>query len=220
VDEQRYERLVAIMAAMAAGDRAAAFWLYAEFGGHIGAAMRRQLRRLGVEATPPEDLDGMVIDACLALFDCGAAWDPARGAQPWTWAERRLLRVASAWVGQHADELDVERIDRSAEAPPPTAAGDEPELDVLARLARFHPGSALVLDALEQVASRRDRAIVLEVRVQAAGGDPSPALTVARRHGVSPEVVRQVVCRVRWRLARLAATDHRFAPLTDLAMVA
>ncbi len=97
---------------------------------------------------------------------------------------------------------------------------DPAELDVLSHLAESHFGCALVLAALEQVATRRDRAIVLEVRAQMAGGDPSPALTVARRHGVTPEVVRQVVSRVRARLARLAAHEERFAALADLAMVA
>jgi hypothetical protein len=53
-----------------------------------------------------------------------------------------------------------------------------------------------------------------------AGGDPSPAFTVGRRHGVTPEVVRQVVCRVKARLIRLAAHEDRFASLADLPMVA
>ncbi|MBW3651815.1 MAG: hypothetical protein KY458_14715 [Actinobacteria bacterium] len=220
MDTERYERLVGIMAAMAAGDPAAVFWLYAEFGGHVGAAMRRELRRLGVERVAPEELDGMVIDACFELFDCAAAWDPTGGALPWTWAGRRLRRVASAWVGQHADELDVERFDAGADARGPTLVDDEAELDVLSRLAERHAGCALVLDALEHVATRRDRAIVLEVRVQMASGDPSPALTVARRHGLTPEVVRQVVCRVRARLNRLAACDDRFASLADVPLVA
>jgi hypothetical protein len=74
--------LVAIMAAMATGDPAPVFWLYVEFGGHIGAVMRRELRRLGVERIAPEELDGMVIDACFELFDCGAAWNPAGGGPP------------------------------------------------------------------------------------------------------------------------------------------
>jgi hypothetical protein len=220
VEAQRFERLVAIMAAMATGDPAPVFWLHAEFGGHIRAAMRRELRGLGVENLAPEELDGMVIDACFELYDCGAAWGPMGGALPWTWARHRLRRIASSWVGQYTDELDVERIDTGGDAPTPALASDQAELDVLSHLAEDHPGCALVLAALEQVATRRDRAIVLEVRAQMAGGDPSPALTVARRHGVTPEVVRQVVCRVRARLARLAADEERFEPLTNLAMVA
>lgn len=220
MDLQRYDRLVVIMAAMATGDPAPVFWLYAEFGGHIGAVMRRELRRLGVERLAPEELDGMVIDACFELFDCGAAWNPAGGALPWTWAGRRLGRIASAWVGQYADELDMDRTDTGTDNPPSALETDPAELDVLSHLAESHLGCALVLAALEQVATRRDRAIVLEVRAQMAGGDPSPALTVARRHGVTPEVVRQVVSRVRARLARLAAHEERFAALADLAMVA
>jgi hypothetical protein len=220
VDAQRYERVVAIMAAMAAGERAAVFRLYAEFGGHLGATMRWELRRLGVEYTSPEELDGMVIDACLELFECGAAWDPDWGVLPWTWAERRLRGIASAWVGQHADEIDVEGMDRSAATPLPAQAGDEVDLDVLARLAGYHAGAALVLDALARVATARDQAIVLEFQSQKVAGDPSPARTVAGRHHVSPEVVRQVVCRVRARLARLAVTDERNAPLVESAMVA
>lgn len=104
--------------------------------------------------------------------------------------------------------------------PAPGAAGDEAELDVLARLAGRHAGCALVLEALERVAGPRDQTIVLELRSQGAAGDPSPALTVARRHNVSPEVVRQVACRVRGPLSRLATEDRRFAGLAKLAIVA
>lgn len=60
----------------------------------------------------------------------------------------------------------------TTEAPPWSTT--RPSLDVLSRLAERHAGCALVLDALEHVASRRDRAIVLEVRVQMASGDPPP----------------------------------------------
>lgn len=224
METERYERLVVVMAAMAAGDKAAMFSLYGEFGGHLAAFMRRELRRLGVEDPGPDEVDGMVIDACFALFDCGAAWKPDGGALPWTWAGRRLAAVASSWVGQHADELDATRLEmdtREEPMPPaPGDSGDEAELDVLARLAGRHAGCALVLAALERVASRRDQAIVLELRSQGAAGDPSPALTVARRHNVSPEVVRQVACRVRARLNHLATEDRRFAGVADLAIVA
>ena len=224
METERFERLVVVMAAMAAGDKAAMFSLYGEFGGHLAAAMRRELRRLGVEDPGPDELDGMVIDACFALFDCGGAWKPDGGALPWTWAGRRLAGVASQWVGQHADELDATRTEVANEAGPVTASpgvlGDEPDLDVLARLAGGHAGCALVLEALERVASRRDQAIVLELRSQSAAGDPSPALTVARRHHVSTEVVRQAACRVRARLSRLAAEERHFAGLADLPIVA
>lgn len=224
METERFERLVVVMAAMAAGDKAAVFSLYGEFRSHLAAFMRRELRRLGVENPGADEVDGLVIDACLALFDCGGAWKPDGGALPWTWAGRRLAGVASQWVGQHADELDAARVELGAGEEPvipaPGAAGDEAELDVLARLAGRHAGCALVLEALVRVAGPRDQAIVLELRSQRSAGDPSPALTVARRHDLSAEVVRQVACRVRARLGRLAAEDRRFAGLADLAIVA
>src|SRR5690349_6393340 len=103
---EREQRLRTVMAAMAAGDRGAMFDLYAEIGGPIRATVRRLLRRLGVDVIGAEDLDGLVIDACLELQGCAEAWDPEGGAQPWVWAERRLLAVVSRWVGQHADTLE------------------------------------------------------------------------------------------------------------------
>lgn len=211
------------MAAMATGDAAALFWLHDEFGGSLAGFMRRELRRLGVEDATADEIDGLVIDACFVLFDCGAAWRPDGGALPWNWAARRLAGVAARWVGQHADELDVDRMEQAeADRPGPTRSPAEVEtdLDVLSRLAGTHAGCALVLEALELVASRRDQAIVLELRTQQAAGDPSPAVTVARRHDVSTDVVRQAACRVRARLNRLVVDDGRFAGLAGTAIVA
>jgi hypothetical protein len=91
---------------------------------------------------------------------------------------------------------------------------------VLARLAGYHAGSALVLDALARVATARDQAIVLEFQSQKGADDPSPNRTVARRHDVTPAVVRQVVCRVRAAPSPLAVTDERYARPARLAMVA
>lgn len=210
------------MAAMAAGDRAAVFSLYSEFWVQLAASIRRELRRLGVEHAGAEELDGMVIDACLVLFDCGSAWKPDGGALPWTWAQRRMAGVVSDWIGQYADELDADRVDgeHGDVQAPAASSDDESELEVLLRMASRHAGCALVLEALERVASRRDQAIVLELRCQIAAGDPSPALTVAARHNVSGEVVRKAASRVRKRLNRLAAEEERFAELADLALVA
>ena len=51
---------------MAGGDQAAVFTLYLEFGDHVAALMRRELRRLGVQHVEPDELDGLVLDGCLA----------------------------------------------------------------------------------------------------------------------------------------------------------
>jgi hypothetical protein len=217
--EQRDQRLRTVMAAMAAGDRGATFDLYAEFGGPIRAAVRRLLRRLGIDSVPAEELDGLVIDACLELQGCAEAWDPAGGALPWVWAERRLLSVVSRWVGQHADTLDdrtdvVERLVARS-----SGASSEPSaVEVLARL--DDPVCALLREALEAVASDRDRTIILECGLQRSLGDASPAVTIGPSVGLRPDAVRQVLRRVRVRLSALAESEPRYAPLVDLALLA
>src|SRR5438874_8793244 len=106
VETQRFERLVEVMARMAGGDQAAVFTLYLEYGDHVAALMRRELRRLGVQHVEPDELDGLVLNGCLALLDGAGAWDPEGGALPWNWAVKRLAAIAAGWVGQHADPLD------------------------------------------------------------------------------------------------------------------
>jgi DNA-directed RNA polymerase specialized sigma24 family protein len=213
------ERLRKVMAAMAAGDRGATFDLYAEFGGPIRATVRRLLRRLGVDAAPAEDLDGLVIDACLELQTCAEAWDPEGGAKPWVWAERRLLSVVSRWVGQHADTLEdrgevIERMVATG-----AGASSEPSaVEVLDRL--DHPVCLLLREALEAVATDRDRLILLEVGLQRSLGDASPAVTVGPFVGLRPDAVRQVLRRVRQRVSALAVREPRFEPLVDLALLA
>lgn len=210
------------MEQMAAGDRAAVFTLAGEFGVPIAGSLRRHLRELGVEHVHPDDLSGLVTDACMELYACAPAWRPDGGALPWTWAGRRLRSLASAFVGVRADPLEADRAEAADAATQPAAAAvDDPhDVAVLARLAGVNPKCALLLEALEQVASSRNRTIVLGVKLQAALGDPAPSSTVAVEHGMRPDAVRQVVKRVLDRLRALAAGDDRFAPLADLAFLA
>jgi hypothetical protein len=222
VEDAEFARLVIVMARLATGDRAAVFTLYELFGRNIAASLRRQLHGLGVTDIERDELDGLVIDGCLAIAGCAAGWEPDGGALPWTWAERRLMRVASAWVGVHHDSFDAERHDRPI-AEPAEVGGhcDGPaELHLLGELAIRNPRCALLLEALELVASARDRAVVLELRAQSVDGDPSPAATIGNRHGLSPAAVRQVASRVRQRLRDLALEDDRFAGIADLPLVA
>lgn len=217
--DRRDQRLRAVMAAMAAGDRGATFDLYAEFGTPIKATIRRMLRRVGVESVPAEELDGLVIDACLELQACADSWDPEGGATPWVWAERRLLGVVSRWIGQHADPLDDRRgivVDLVAAAPGP--ANEPNPVELLARI--DDPTCRLLLEALETVATARDRSILLEVGLQRSLGDTSPAVTVGPEVGLRPDAVRQVLRRVRRRLHDLAALEPRYASLADLALLA
>src|SRR5580700_8378754 len=106
MDEGRCSRLVVVMAALASGDRAAVATLYWEFGAQIAAALRGELRHQGVQHVSADDLDGLVIDACMELGRVAGGWDPARGALPWTWAGLRLRRLVAGFVGQHTTEFD------------------------------------------------------------------------------------------------------------------
>ena len=217
-------RVAALMARMADGDAAAVFELYEACGARLAAVMRAHLGAVGVRGVPREEVDGLVMDACLELFACAGAWRPDGGALPWTWAAGRLRRLAARWVGIHADELDEGAYDEggAAAATGPAAwSGDEGSaFEVLREASRHHALADLLLDGLGRVGSPRDQAIVLELRLQADLGDPSPSHTVAAGLGASPEAVRQVSSRMRRRLRRLADSDERFAPLADLPLVA
>lgn len=220
MEKVELEKLADVMGRMAAGDTEAVFELYRDFGGRIAGLLRRQLRRLGVYDIDPYELDGLVIDTCLMLCKVSGAWDPSGGALPWNWAGRRVVQIVSGWVGQHAVPFDAGRHEAVVIEELRYAESDLEEIEVLRVLKDSHPGCALLFEALERVASERDRGLLLEMRSQEAAGDPSPAVTVGRRHGMKPDAVRQAACRVRRRLRILAATEGRFAPLEDMAILA
>lgn len=217
-------RVAALMSRMAAGETAAVFELYDEFGARLAAVMRAHLGAVGVRGAARDEVDGLVMDACLELFACAGAWRADGGALPWTWAAARLRGLAARWVGLHADELDEAAFDLGGEAGtvgPGAWSGDEGSAyDVLCEAGRHHALAALLLDGLGLVGSPRDQAIVLELRLQSELGDPSPSHTVAAGLGASPDAVRQVSSRMRRRLRHLAHSDERFAPLADLPLVA
>ena len=219
------EGLAALMTRMGAGDPEAIFELYGEFGARLAAVMRRHLAAVGVPGATRDDVDGLVIEACLELASCASAWRPDGGALPWTWAANRLRAVAARFAGVHADELDDATLDEMASAAPPPAsmAGDDEgsAFEVLQEAGRGHAIAALLLDALSLVGSPRDQAIVLELRLQAALGDPSPSHTVGAGLGASPDArcVRSGrgcggACAIS------LANDERFAPLAELPLVA
>ena len=226
MDAQRKPRLSELMDRMGGGDSSAAFLLVQEFGTELAGAMRRHLRAMGTDRVARDDLDGLVIDAALALYECASAWRPDVGALPWNWAGRRLRGVAAAFIGQYADSVDglpggPDRLDSHARPADPPGPGAESEpLDLLGELATTGAMCRLVNDALYRVGSPRDARILLEVRLQATTGDPSPAVTVGAEHGMRPDAVRQVTRRMRARLRHLADSDERFEALAGLALVA
>ena len=215
-------RLEDLMSAMAQGDGAAVFALYEEFGGRIAGAVRAMLRRRGVMSVSADDLDGLVVDSCLALQDVAAAWRADGGALPWRWARHRIEAVVGSFVGQHADEADEAVMARLAwHDAAAIGPADEPDLlELLVRLVPTGEMAVLVREALERSGSARDQRLLLEVKVQEALGDRSPATSVAPLFGMRPAAVRQQVHRVKQRLRLLATAEPRFAPLAALPLVA
>ena len=225
MEEGRFARLAAIMAAMAGGDRAAVVALYREFGAQLASVLRAELRRQGVHFVSADDLDGLVFDTCMVLEHLAGSWDPTRGVLPWTWAKMRLRTVVSDFVGVHADEFDPDRHDRSARAesdPLLVAADDRDDLEVFAGLAHGgHELAELLAEAFTVAAiPERARRIVMSYQLQMAEHDPSPSRTVASRHDMRPDAVRQVVARTRRKLRALTDTEPRFAPLAVIPLVA
>lgn len=207
MDAPSWEILVRIMGQMAAGDKAAVFVLYEEFGAPIAATIRRLAGGMGTRLTA-EEVDELVLEACIALIDASPSWDPNGGALPWTWAERRLRHIVAVRIGIHADSLDG-RLERGldiasddAEATVEPPARDDDPLATLTVMAETNGEVREFLLALVEVATVRDQRIFLEVRIQSSLGDRAPADTVGRMIGMKPATVRQVVKRVTDRLAR------------------
>lgn len=208
------------MSRLAAGDPAAIFALNEHHGHRIVGVVRRQLTHLGYGPIDGADLSDLVLDACMALADVATAWRPG-GAAPWNWAEGRIRAIVNGWVGVYADSIDDDHArqlvdDRLA------AASDEPDLDATFRdLVERVPIVSMVRDAA-RIARLDDAGLLLLVdyRIHQHQGDPSPAHTLAARHGVTPEALRQRVSRCRRRLRQVIQSDERFAPIADLDLVA
>lgn len=209
-----------LMARMAAGDTAAVFALNEHHGHRIAGAVRTHLRECGVYRITPEDLQSLVLDACIELLAVAPAWRPG-WAQPWNWAWGRIRGVVAAWVGTHALSLDGERPELDVEVPAAAPSTEDSLAEAFARLVEDEPLVRLVAEAA-QVARVDDVALVclLDYRVQQDQGDPSPAHTLAARYGVHPDTLRQRISRGRRRLREVVRTDPRFAAIADLELVA
>jgi hypothetical protein len=210
-----------IMARLVSGDTAAVFTLAEHHGHRIAGVVRRQLRRCGVDAVSADEVRSLVLDSCIELSEVAPAWRPG-GALPWWWAEGRIRSLVNGWVGVHADSIDDHwnEVDgRSCSAPAPSE--EDSVAATFARLVEEVPLVGLVAEAA--AAARVDEeslVCLLDYCIQQDQGDPSPAHTLAERYGVSPETLRQRICRGRRRLRRIVAEDPRFAALSDFELVA
>jgi hypothetical protein len=220
-----------VMARLAAGDMAAMTTLQDRWGVAIKAALRRIGRGRNVHLQP-DDLDELLVDAVLVLQEVAGSWSPEGGAMPWVWAGRRLANVVDRFLGQLGTSIDAGPDLHLAAEPMPTVAIEEVDVEeVLTRLARegsiAGERSRQIADlqvALRSVASERDRRVFLELAVQAASGDPSPANTVGEMFDLQPSTVRQIRCRVRRRLQSYSGgpdhPDGSHDGLTGLPLVA
>ena len=206
------------MARLVEGDTAAVFTLAEHHGHRIAGVVRRQLARCGVDTIAGEELRSLVLNACMELREVAAAWKPG-GALPWWWAEGRIRSLVNAWVGVHADSIDDHWAalegDDTAHAP----ASEDSVADTFARLVEEVPLVGLVAEAA-QAARVDDVALVclLDYCIQQDQGDPSPAHTLADRYGLSPDAIRQRVCRGRRRLREIVASDPRYEALSGFAL--
>ena len=216
-DGTRGPALAEIMAALAAGDGTAVYGLVDAYGDDLARTVRTiaagRGARLGADR-----VEELVVDAALAIQAVAGAWRPD-GAPPWVWARGRIRAVVDRHVGQWADELDLERCADLA-APVPSPGAEPATASCLAKLAATIPEVALLREGLDLVASPRDQLVFVELGIQVALGDPSPAVTVGALYGMKPASVRQQSRRTKLRLRALAETEPRFGPLADLALVA
>ncbi len=217
--DERSAVVAELMARMATGDSAAVFDLVDRFGPELRAAVSRVAVSRGAHLDR-QALDDLALDVGLELNDLARAWRPDAGALPWTWARHRVAAVVDRHLGQWCSSLDV-GVERTEKEDGPVPSAHEARLvDVMRRMGSTEPLVELLFEALELVLSERDRQLFLEVEVQQALGDRSPATTVGPMLGMQPAAVRQQYRRARLRLRRLAGTDPHYAPLADLPIVA
>ncbi|NLD77205.1 MAG: sigma-70 family RNA polymerase sigma factor [Acidimicrobiales bacterium] len=204
------------MERLAAGDGAAIQGLIDAHRTDLVRSVRAVAGKRGARLSP-EQIEELVVDVALAIFDVAGSWKPG-GAPPWIYARGRIANAVDRMIGQWADELEPERDEKPEE---PAAGGSEPDpFELIEVLAARDQTVALLLAGLGQVASTRDQMVFVEHGLQVSMGDPSPAVTVGQQYGMKPATVRQQTRRIRLRLRGLAETDPRFVELASLPLVA
>ena len=181
------------MSKMAAGDAEAFFAFRERWGSRVGGMVKAMVRSMGRAdvLADPDELDGLVTDACLVLRDRASGWS-RDGALPWTWARPAIWAEVYRFVGHRQVEL--------LEDLAPDEAGPRTDYQVLRsqphhdldELAVDNSAVQLVLSAISSTGSERDQKVFLEYRLQAGLGDPSPSNTVAEAMQLSPANVRQI----------------------------
>lgn len=188
----------AVMARLAGGEQQAMWDLHDLAEPWLRRMVRAEARRIDIRLGDDDVVD-LTLDAAIALGHVAHAWKPD-GALPWVWARRRIAALVHAHVGTFAKPLDETHLDLVA--PPPSAPVDDLR-SALRSLGERHP-AARALDERLAAVSDRDAQIYLGVRVEKAGGNRSPAVTIGVEHDLRPDAVRKVCQRVAQRLDDVA----------------
>lgn len=231
MERARMGELAEVMAQLADGDETAAFALYERFGDKVGGTVRAVLRSRGL-ALVRDEVDGLVLEACLAIAAVASAWSPDGGALPWVYARRRIENCVDRVVGQYTVPLDdylraVENGEvtsgpfASQPGPEATMVDERPLVEALAGMAPGDDRCRLLHDALDRAAvSATDRELTLQYAAEQRSGNRSPATTLAAMFDLRDAAVRQRVHRSKRRLRAVAAAEQRFASLADLPLLA
>lgn len=207
------EAIAAIMAELATGRGTSVFDLAEIARVPLERLVRGTLVRYGRRraAADPDEIDFLVMTAAMVIFDRASGWMPG-GSPPWVWARHAIRSAVAAHIG-HATSGD-DPCDLAGGGATRSPAGSDPMGDrTLADLVDVDERFRLLVEALDLVASPRDRRVVLDFIDQKSAGDPSPSHTVAELVGLSPANVRKIHSRVRGRVLLLVQDDERFEPL-------
>lgn len=191
--------VAALMGRIVGGERSAIWNLHDLAEPALARMLRAEARRIDVHIGADDILD-LTLDAAVELGKVAGSWDP-EGALPWLWARKRITGLVHDHVGTFADELNETHLEIEV---PPVAERIEQPLVVLRSLAGRHPSANQLDRRLRLVASDRDADIWLDVQLERAAGNRSPAVTVAVNHDMRPDAVRKVVQRVGERLNDVA----------------
>jgi hypothetical protein len=216
MEPNRRGRLNHLMATVAAGDDAALFALWCEFGSEIRMTMRSIARTRGHRYLPADTVDELAGEAWLALRDVAPAWRPD-GALPWVWARPRLVGIVDRLLPRPTLPFPDEE-PAAASGGVLFACDDPPTTATLSLIALERDDCALLREALDRALAPSHQDLLLTYAVQQRAADPSPANTLATMYGLKPATVRQRVARFRKRTLAVITADPRFASLTDLPL--
>jgi hypothetical protein len=221
MDPTERTQLEALMHRLADGDGGAVVELIDAYGDRLHGVVARHLHELhrADVLRDRDEVDGLVVDAALAIADRAGGWSADGGAAPWTWADRAIRAEVVSYLGHPSVDVEIDVLDLAAarDRHPSSRASGAGAAD-FHRLADHDPRVAQLRAAIARAATNsRDAEVHVEYQLQKRSGDPSPAHTVAALYDLTAANVRQIDCSVRRRLVAVVDDDPALAPLTELA---